>query len=200
PFPTDHCRRLPLSGRLTATYWTEEGFERTELLGLVIAYLNEHRWGKTIDSGWEDWDLEIYCHPWTVVRVCTAQEEHGSNKRLVRVRYCLRLSGTMRLFRGLALFAAAMALAWPTWPSVVSALMMLGICFAAWWRGTRRAAQAIAVFDQMAEQLGLLRCNDSEDRDKKSEVRGQRSEVRDQRSEIRGQKSEVRGQKSETTR
>src|SRR5207247_9838921 len=69
PFPTDHCRRLPLSGRLTATYWTEEGFERTELLGLVIAYLNEHRWGKTIDSGWEDWDLEIDCHPWTVVRV-----------------------------------------------------------------------------------------------------------------------------------
>jgi O-antigen biosynthesis protein len=99
--------RLPLWGRRTVAYWTEERYERTELLGLVIAYLNERGWGKVIDSGWADWDLRIYCHPWTAVEVCTAQEDYGSRKRLICVRYRLRPSGYLRLLGVLALLAAA---------------------------------------------------------------------------------------------
>ena len=53
-------RGLPLGGRRNSVYWSEEGCERTALLSLVVGYLNEHGWGKTIDSGWEDWDLEVY--------------------------------------------------------------------------------------------------------------------------------------------
>jgi O-antigen biosynthesis protein len=158
PFPTDHCRRLPLSGRLTATYWTEEGFERTELLGLVIAYLNEHRWGRTIDSGWEDWDLEIYCHPWTVVRVCTAQENHGAGKRLIRVRYGLRPSGYTRLLGLAALAAAGPAVIFQSWPIALVASGFLAAGLAAWWRGRYRAAQAVGLFDAIARDLRLLRC------------------------------------------
>jgi hypothetical protein len=94
--PKQPGRALPLTGTRTAAYWTEEGYERTELLGLVIAYLTEHRRGKTIDSGWSDWDLEVHCHPWTVVRVSTAQEEHGGGKRLIRVRYRLRPGRSMK--------------------------------------------------------------------------------------------------------
>ena len=67
---------LPLTGRRTDDFWTEQGCERTELLG-SIAYMNERGWGKTLDSGWEEWDLEVHCHPWTVLQVCTAQEDHG---------------------------------------------------------------------------------------------------------------------------
>ena len=52
----------------------ENGGDRTLLLQRVTAFLNEHGWGKTLDSGWSNWDLEVYCHPWTVVQVCTAQE------------------------------------------------------------------------------------------------------------------------------
>src|SRR5207302_3258228 len=43
----DHRQHLPLRGWQTAAYWTEQGYQRTELLGLVIAYLNERGWGKT---------------------------------------------------------------------------------------------------------------------------------------------------------
>ena len=60
--------------------------------------LNEMR---TVEGA--DWDLEIHCDRWTVVRVCTVQEEHGGGKRCVRVRYRLRASGLLRL----SVFAAA---------------------------------------------------------------------------------------------
>src|SRR5207247_5580167 len=106
PLQEDSCQGLPFTGALTVDYWSEEARDRTELLEWVIAYLNEHGWGKTIDSGWENWDLEIYCHPWTVVQVCTAQEIHGSRQRLIRVRYRLRPSGYTKLLGFAALSAA----------------------------------------------------------------------------------------------
>ena len=48
------------------------------------------RWGKTVDSGWSDWDVEVHYHPWTMLQVCSAQEDHADGKRLIRVRYRLR--------------------------------------------------------------------------------------------------------------
>src|SRR5205823_2039150 len=78
---------IPLTGVRCVAYWSEQGVERTDLLGLAVAYLDEYRWGKVIDSGWSDWDLEVYCDRWTIIRVYSAQEEHGSGKRLIRVRF-----------------------------------------------------------------------------------------------------------------
>jgi GT2 family glycosyltransferase len=164
--PTADCglaigrgRRLPLSGSYTAAYWSEEGCERTELLGLVIAYLTEHRWGKTIDSGWSNWDVEIYCHPWTVVQVCTAQEEHGGGKRLIRVRFHLRLSSYTRVLAAASFLAAAMGLVFQSWVAAVVSGLFLAFCPAVWWRGSYRAAHATAVFDRLAGEIGLVPCD-----------------------------------------
>src|SRR5262249_61278331 len=111
-----------------AEYWTEGGYARTELLALVIAYLNENGWGKTIDSGWSDWDVEIYCHPWTVVQACTAQEDHGSGKRLIRVRFRLRPSGYLKVLAGAAVLAAVAAVGLLAWPDAAEAAPLLGTC------------------------------------------------------------------------
>jgi GT2 family glycosyltransferase len=152
------CRGLPLHGRQTVAYWSEEGYDRTELLGLVIAYLNERGWGKTVDSGWSDWDVEIYCHPWTIVQVSTAQEEHGGGKHLIRVRFRLRpASVTKALLLG-ALGLGGAALGWGAWPLALGAGALLALGGALWWRGTRRAAQALAFFEALGKDLGLIRC------------------------------------------
>jgi hypothetical protein len=157
---------LPLWGRREVAYWTEGGYERTELLALVIAYLNENGWGKTIDSGWSDWDVEFYCHPWTVVQACTAQEDHGGGKRLIRVRFRLRPSGYLKVLGGTAALAPVAAAGLLAWPAASEATLLLGACLGicavwlgVWWRGTRRASQAIAVFDAKAGDLGLIRCD-----------------------------------------
>jgi hypothetical protein len=159
PLVVLHAHRLPLSGQRTVLYWTEEGYDRTELLGLLIAHLNEWGWGKTIDSGWENWDVEVYCHPWTVVQICTAQEDHGGGKHLLRVRYRLRLSGYTRALGFAALLAAGSAALFLDWTPLVVAGLFLATGLALWWRGTRRAAQALALVDTLAQELHLFRCD-----------------------------------------
>jgi len=158
PFCEERYRAFPVSGRLTAVYWSEEGLDRTELLGLVIAYLNEQRWGKTIDSGWESWDLEIYCHPWTVVQVCTAQEDHGARKRLIRVRYRLRPSGHTKSLGVAAALAAGAACLFQAWPVATLAGVLLAAGLGAWWRGRYQASQAVRLFDAAAKEIHLVPC------------------------------------------
>jgi GT2 family glycosyltransferase len=153
------CRGLPLSGRLTSAYWSEDSYDRTELLGLVIAYLNERGWGKAVDSGWSDWDVEIYCHPWTIVRVSTAQEDHGAGRYLIRVRYRLRPAGHTKCLFGLALLVGGAAAVLQAWPAGLLAGVFLALCGVIWWRGTRRGSQALAVFDALGSQLGLIPCD-----------------------------------------
>ena len=158
-------RPLSLRGRREEAYWSETGLDRTELLGVVVAYLNERGWGKTIDSGWSDWDLEVYCHPWTVVQITTAQEDHGSGKHLIRVRYRLRVSRYMQVLAVCTCLSAVVAAGLLRWATQREAALPIGIGLVggllgllAWWRGTRRASEALAVVDAHARSLGLIPC------------------------------------------
>jgi len=161
-----HAEPLPLSGARTVTYWSEDWRDRTELLDRVVAHLNERGWGRVLDSGWADWDIEIYCHPWTVVQVSTVQENHGGGKRLIRVKYRLRPSGHMKALGLLALLGAVAPAGLFAWPIASAAGVLLGTCLAVaalcaglWWRGTWRASQALVMIDAEARKLNLVRCD-----------------------------------------
>jgi hypothetical protein len=161
--PKSPGKRLPITGTYTAGYWTEEGYDRTELLGLIIAYLSEHGWGKTIDEGWSNWDLEIFCHPWTVVQVSTAQEEHGNGKRVIRIRYRLRTEGYTKVLLALFALAGMFGVSLLTQSAIVAttccfaACSILGLTWAAlWWRGTYRAALAVGMVDALAKDLNFI--------------------------------------------
>jgi GT2 family glycosyltransferase len=149
---------LPLHGFRTVAYWTGERYERLELLGLIVAYLNEHGWGKVIDTGWSNWDLLVYCHPWTVVEICTAQQDYGSHDRVICVRYRLCPSRYLKMLTALVLLTAGVAAAFQLWPATLVAAAILLLCGGLWWRGTCRASQAVAVVDHLAGSLGLVRC------------------------------------------
>src|SRR5262249_15574662 len=135
-------QRLPLTGSLELAYWSEDGCERTELLGLYIAYLLEHHWGTTIDSGWTDWDVELHCHPWTMARIYTAQEDHGGRKRLIRVRHELHLSPFAKALSGLVVVAGLIAAAFhPGYGGVVAGVLIASL-LGVWWRGASLAGCA----------------------------------------------------------
>lgn len=155
----DRSSRLSLAGRRNILYWTESGHERTQLLGLTIVFLNERGWGKTIDSGWKEWDLQIHCNSWTVLQMCTAQEDHGQGKRLIRVRYRLRPRGFLRLFAATALLAGLVAASLQSWPLATAAGALLVMGMGAWLGGARKAGSAIGAVDQLATQMGLFRCS-----------------------------------------
>jgi GT2 family glycosyltransferase len=144
--------RLLLTGRRVIDYWSDVGQGRTDLLALVVAYLAEHRWGTVIDSGWSDWDLKIDCHPWAVLQVCTAQEEHGGNRHLVRVRYRLRASGMARIIAGVSLACAGLAAGLELWTPLAGTTAALTVVAWGWWQGIRRASSAIAGIDSLARQ------------------------------------------------
>jgi O-antigen biosynthesis protein len=164
---------LPLSGGQTMAFWSEEGVGRLQLLDRLVSYLDEHRWGKTIDSGWDDWDLEVYCHPWTVVQVCTADEDHGSGKGLIRVRCRLRPAGPLKLLGLAALFASVLASFYQDWITVPAALLLTAGSLALWWRGTRRAAVALTVLNRLARGLNLLPCEPAERQSRPSSGSGE---------------------------
>jgi GT2 family glycosyltransferase len=164
-------KALPLCGEHTTVYWSEQWRDRTELLDRIVAGLNARGWGRALDSGWSDWDIEVYCHPWTVVQISTVQENHGQGKRLIRVRYRLRASRQTKTLAALTLLGSiilAGLLAWSTtWAVselVISCLAMSTICCGLWWRGTQRASQALAIIDVAAHELDLVRCDSSCDR------------------------------------
>jgi hypothetical protein len=149
---------MPLSGWQEEAYWNEQYHGRTDLLRGVIVYLEKHRWGKVIDSGWCDWDLEIFCYRWVTVQVCTTQEDHGSGKRLVRVRYRQRLRGYTKLLglAGVAIAVGTMAL------DLTIGTVLLGLVpvvfLSLWWRGARMAARVVALFEAVAAEMKWVRC------------------------------------------
>ena len=146
--------RLPLWGPLHRAYWDDRWRDRTELLHRGADELAALRWARETDAGWSDWDLEFSRDPWTVVRVSTVQEDHGSGRRLIRLRYVLRPDSLVPV--GLAGAAGVLAAASGAWPSVAGAAAVAGIIVGQWWRGARRAAGVVAAFDRIATRMGLV--------------------------------------------
>jgi hypothetical protein len=93
------------------------------------------------------------------VQVCTVQEEFGSEKRMIQARFRLRTSGYTRLLiAGACLAAITATIIQPVSAGIVTALLGV-MALAAWVRGVYRAGQAVHVFDIVAAQLGLIRCD-----------------------------------------
>ena len=74
------------------SYWNEKGQEKESLLHSIMDFLLPRKYLIAMDQGWSQWDLEI-CHgPWAKAQIKTATENHGGNKRVLRVRCALRMS------------------------------------------------------------------------------------------------------------
>jgi hypothetical protein len=105
-------------------YWSEEGAEKEVLLGGLTNFLIPQKYLVIVDTGWSRWDLKIargLCSR-SLVAVCV--ENHGGQKRLLRVRCAIRLSRpALFLVRGYtALTAFALILGWPLAGTITGAL------------------------------------------------------------------------------
>jgi hypothetical protein len=59
-----------------------------------------------VDQGWSEWDLEAHGGVWSRGRIRVCTENHGGERRVLRVKCALR---TSRLARGVLVGAAVMA-------------------------------------------------------------------------------------------
>lgn len=67
-------------------YWNERGIDRIEFLTIMLERLDQRGWPNKSDTGWNNYDLEIYGSAWTHLRLLTVGEILGQGKQLLRVR------------------------------------------------------------------------------------------------------------------
>ena len=95
PFQTDAAHVISTHEHLPAgaefagslrrrSYWSEEGKDRHHLLGAIFTLLNEEDWRYSTDTGWNEWDIQIYGNFWWSVTLQTVTEYHGGPKCLTR--------------------------------------------------------------------------------------------------------------------
>ena len=147
----------PWAGTRTAQYWGSNWPERTQLVQRLVAYLDAHRCGKAIDTGWSDTDLYVFCDMWATVSFSTVQEEHGGGSRVVRTRCRLRASTPTKILMvlGATLVLLAACVNLPVaaaWAAAIGVLLA-----AARWRGTRLLAQLGEIIDELAGEMSLIR-------------------------------------------
>ena len=65
-------------------YWSEEGKDRHHLLGQIFQLLEEEGWRYSTDTGWNEWDIQIYGNFWWSITLQTVTEYHGGGKCLTR--------------------------------------------------------------------------------------------------------------------
>jgi GT2 family glycosyltransferase len=66
------------------SYWSEDGKDRHHLLGAMFNLLNEENWRYSTDTGWNEWDIQIYGNFWWSITLQTVTEYHGGPKCLTR--------------------------------------------------------------------------------------------------------------------
>jgi len=84
-------------------FWSEQGRDRHYLLGAIFELLDEEGWRYSTDSGWNEWDIQIYGNFWWSIALQTVTEYHGGGKCLTRVRLRNRFVTTTIIFNLVAL-------------------------------------------------------------------------------------------------
>jgi O-antigen biosynthesis protein len=91
-------------------YWSKS-HERLHLLEEIKTQAQQQGWRIRLDSGWGNWDLEIFGSRYVKVQISSATEIHGGGAMLTRVRvqpmmskFCLVLTIAMSMLSGLLLW------------------------------------------------------------------------------------------------
>src|SRR5262249_2534441 len=70
----------------TLRYWSGPEQDRVSLLKQITSEVKSAGWRMRLDSGWGDWDMEIYGSRYVKERVTTARKHHDGRGMLTRVR------------------------------------------------------------------------------------------------------------------
>lgn len=66
-------------------FWTENGEGRERLLPEIIKRLEAEGWNYSTDTGWKNWDVQVFGSFWWGIKLRSMTEYHGGPKCLTRV-------------------------------------------------------------------------------------------------------------------
>jgi hypothetical protein len=148
-------------------YWAAEPVDRLAFVAAILRRLHQQGWANAADSGWSDYDVEIYGSRWNHLQLTTVSEDHPQNRRMIRCR--LRTTGSLaaRIALGsllaLDLLLIGIFSAWQPWSWALLLTLPLG-----WWwlRCDQRNLQSItlALLDELARDWHMVKATGGEDR------------------------------------
>ena len=138
-------------------FWSENGHGREALLKETVAALEHEGWNYSIDTGWKNWDIQIYGSFWWGIQLRSVTEYHGGPKCLTRVHLRNKMVATTLLVNAIIICALAyqqLTLSTPTWwPWVPYAIFVVFLTHRA-RRLKRRVADLV---EASANRCGLTR-------------------------------------------
>jgi len=136
--------------------WNEEGKGRELLITSVIEALENEGWSYSTDTGWKDWDVQIYGSFWWGVTMRSVTEYHGGPKCLTRVGLTTRMVATTFLANflmiSLLIYLAATGYSM-FFPVGLYAVAM----FIIWTRGYRLKKRVAELVEASGQRIGLNR-------------------------------------------
>jgi hypothetical protein len=138
-------------------FWSEAGGGREQLLTEVFALLEAEDWRYSTDTGWKDWDVQIYGNQFWSIQMKSVTEYHGGPKCLTRVQLTYHAVALTWLLNGLALLVLLYRLAFTAyrdhlWWGIYA--LLVGWLYLRGWRLKRRVADLII---HAAQRCGLMR-------------------------------------------
>ncbi len=150
-------RELPFDPQMPGVlrYWSKS-HERLHLLEAIAKSATEQGWRLRTDSGWQDWDMEIYGSRYVKIRLSSATEIHGGGAMLTRLRVQPLMSKFCQVLT-IALVMLSGLLLWHLWPfsrpSALIPVVMLAMYYVNRARVLRPVLQLI---DDAADKLGFV--------------------------------------------
>lgn len=145
-----------IRGTSKLVLWNEEGKGRELLLTAVIEALENEGWSYSTDTGWKEWDVQIYGSFWWGVTMRSVTEYHGGPKCLTRIGLATRMVATTFLLNFLMV---SFLIYWGTtghdllWTGIIYAGIMFGI----WSRGYRLKKRVAQLVEASAQRIGIKR-------------------------------------------
>ncbi|HKD66911.1 MAG TPA: glycosyltransferase, partial [Candidatus Binataceae bacterium] len=143
---------------LKLAYWSENGVPRDSLIDRLVKLFTRAALPVRVDSGWNDYDLEIQPDAWTRVRVKTADEEHEGGKFKTIVQAQVRFSPLSKVLLAvstLTAIAAAVGLGTPSINLTLAGLVVV-IASLALSEGIESGRMAYWAIEQCAAELSLV--------------------------------------------
>ncbi len=138
------------------SYWNETATEKEALLGALMRQCACEGYAVAMDAGWAGWDIEIGGGLAGGARVLVIGENHGADKRLLRIGSAPRPSGLTRLVIGGLGAVAAVSLVFGLGSAAfVFAVLTLAAACVAGWQLALFSRQLHRLIEAASREVGL---------------------------------------------
>jgi len=139
-------------------YWSPPGMDRIGLVQAIMARLDREKWQHKPDTGWNEYDVEIYGTRWSRLQLTTVAEAVGKGQHLFRCR----LDAGWSLLAKLTFWAASalelllVVLVSPALPYLWMLLLTIPL-LGLYYESEKRTLQhlIVALLDEVAMELKL---------------------------------------------